>query len=988
MTDLNKKTVDSGAEWFLPAAAVGSRYSVRELQEDDVPAPSTGFYRCWTVSPRFTLHCHFHRFAFSFVSGWNLYLCEQVKANRATTEGTKKRRLRGKLHIAHSQQGPAIYAVARRFKQGDSAKMPGNRCSNCVAFNSELLISDFLTTSRKKKGLAASKLTRRGAVTSVSDTCGLTRSQNLVNGSTQLLRTAKSVVDGLLQQTYAAPQEREALLQLLLEVSRYARSLENELDTYRQSQSPSDRSDRAASSVSPKSDTVEHTQEDPGFVVDIQKLPEHLKRITVDAADHRFYGKNSSLSFVKVAMEARRENAPLVVPRATRPMYWGPQPWEIYPEPFVSQNFPPPDLLAHLVDVYFTQINIFFLILHRPTFEKALASGLHLRDQQFGAIVLAVCALGGKNSPDKRVFLEGTHGELSAGWQWFRQIRRPFSGRVVKATTLYELQLCCLYTAFQHTGSDIESCWLLSGIGILHAQDIGAHRLMCGTTPTIENELLKRSCYFLSVLDSVVSACFGRPRVAVTGECDLTRPLPVDDEYWENPDPELAFKQPAGKPALAEYQIAYINLTKVFTFSWRKSGSPQDYTGTKPLEPETVAELDSRLNKWASELPEHLLWNPYQVNFFPDHKTKIANPPQEDPVFFEQSAVQILVHRPFIQGSATNASTLKSLAICTNAARSCSTVADVKSRRGFMPSHHFVKAVFDSAVVLLLNVCGGSRSGLSIDIERELEDVYKCMKLLRQTEARWQNAGRFYDIICELMNASNLPLPPTSLPDYALISSNNDHSLYSATVPSGPSAPAPGPNSGSWPVNSLSLPMAVEDLGSLPIYESLDSFELDMLQRSFAEANSNDVATGPFPLDYVGGTSVPHDPATALDSMDIDTYLSHWMPYFSTVDGMVQAMHNGPTNTVQAMQNGPPVYNNEYTGTDELQLLRRLLELGGGGNSGTPPPELLDVAEPEEEDRLVKSPKRLVVGSELPVAGVLLARPGMDMEKVWPSLRL
>ncbi|KAJ6490649.1 hypothetical protein C8R47DRAFT_454801 [Mycena vitilis] len=784
----------------------------------------------------------------------------------ATTEGTKKRRLRGACDICRRQK-----------IRCDSAKMPGNRCSNCVAFNSECTHN--LSQLKEEKG-PRRKRTNVPPSTSSPD-------ENLANGSTQLLKTAKTVVDGLLQQTYAAPQEREALLQLLLEVSRYARSLEHELDSYRQSQSPSDRSERAASSVSPKSDAVEQTQEDPGFVVDIQKLPEHLKRITVDAADHRFYGKNSSLSFVKVAMEARRENGQLVVPRATRPMYWGPQPWEIYPEPYVSQNFPPPDLLAHLVDVYFTQINIFFLILHRPTFEKSLASGLHLRDQQFGAIVLAVCALGGKNSPDKRVFLDGTLGELSAGWQWFRQIRRPFSGRVVKATTLYELQLCCLYTAFQHTGSDMESCWLLSGIGILHAQDIGADRLVCGPASlTIENELLKRSCYFLSVLDSVVSACFGRPRVAVAGECDLARPLPVDDEYWENPDPELAFKQPAGKPSLAEYQIAYINLTKVFTFSWRKSGAPQDYTGTKILEPETVAELDSRLNQWAGELPEHLLWNPYQ----------------EDPIFFEQSAalyasfyhVQILVHRPFIQGGATNASTLKSLAICTNAARSCSTVADVKSRRGFMPSHHFVKAVFDSAVVLLLNVCGGSRSGLSIDIEREMEDVYKCMKLLRQTEARWQNAGRFYDILCELMNASSLPLPSTSLPDFALISSNNDHSLYSVPVPSGP-APAPASNSGSWPVDSLSLPMAVEDLGSLPIYESLTSFELDMLQRSFAETNGNDVATGPFPLDYGGGTSVPHDPAGGIDAMDIDTYLSHWMPYFSTVDGMVQAMHNGPT---------------------------------------------------------------------------------------------
>lgn len=46
------------------------------------------------------------------------------------------------------------------------------------------------------------------------------------------------------------------------------------------------------------------------------------------------------------------------------------------------------------------------------------------------------------------------------------------------------------------------------------------------------------------------------------------------------------------------------------------------------------------------------------------------------------------------------------------------------------------KAAFDSAIVLLLNISGGTRSGLAIDTDRELLDVYKCMALLRQMEAR------------------------------------------------------------------------------------------------------------------------------------------------------------------------------------------------------------------------------------------------------------
>ncbi|KAJ7256469.1 hypothetical protein B0H12DRAFT_510408 [Mycena haematopus] len=548
------------------------------------------------------------------------------------------------------------------------------------------------------------------------------------------IRAAKDVVDGLLDQTYVVPQDRDALLELLLEISRYARSLEQELSTQRHSHCSPSSDGVPSTALSPKSDSDhQDASDDAGVVVDIQKLPAHLKRITTDTSNHRFFGKNSSIMFVKAAMEARLEGSTNIsVPPLTRPIYWAPLPWEVSPEPIVTQIFPPADLLRDLVDIYFEQINIFWFILHRPTFEKSIADRLHLRNPDFGATVLAVCALASKNSPDKRVILPGEHGELGAGWEWFRQIQRPFSGRVVKTASLYDLQLCCLYISFQQTGSDIESCWLLCGTGILQAQDIGANRLF-GKPLTIEDESIRRSCFFLSIFDSISSACFGRPRVTIPGDYELNRATACDDEYWEHPDPKMAFTQPPGKPPLSAFFNAYISLVKIFSLEWRTSGPPQDYTGTRQLEPETVAELDSRLDRWAKEIPEHLLWNPYQ----------------ENDIFFEQSValhasyyhLQIIVHRPFIQ--AKSASTLRSLAISTNAARSCATVADVKSRRGIMPNYHLVKAVFDSAIVLLLTISGGTRSGLALDLEMELADVYKCMALLRQTERRWQNAGRF-----------------------------------------------------------------------------------------------------------------------------------------------------------------------------------------------------------------------------------------------------
>ena len=67
------------------------------------------------------------------------------------------------------------------------------------------------------------------------------------------------------------------------------------------------------------------------------------------------------------------------------------------------QDFPPRDLIDHLADKYFEQINVYLPLLHRPTFDKALNEGRHTRNRAFGTIVLLICANGSRWSDDPRV---------------------------------------------------------------------------------------------------------------------------------------------------------------------------------------------------------------------------------------------------------------------------------------------------------------------------------------------------------------------------------------------------------------------------------------------------------------------------------------------------------------------------------------------------------------------------------------------------------
>ncbi|KIK55514.1 hypothetical protein GYMLUDRAFT_175403, partial [Collybiopsis luxurians FD-317 M1] len=66
----------------------------------------------------------------------------------------------------------------------------------------------------------------------------------------------------------------------------------------------------------------------------------------------------------------------------------------------IPYSYPPNNLLESLLALYWEQFHPFYPLLHRPTFEKLLASKLHLHDQMFGSTVLAVCALASCHSND------------------------------------------------------------------------------------------------------------------------------------------------------------------------------------------------------------------------------------------------------------------------------------------------------------------------------------------------------------------------------------------------------------------------------------------------------------------------------------------------------------------------------------------------------------------------------------------------------------
>ncbi|KAJ7701541.1 fungal-specific transcription factor domain-containing protein [Mycena rosella] len=515
--------------------------------------------------------------------------------------------------------------------------------------------------------------------------------------------------------------------------------------------------------------------------------------------------------------------------------------------------FPDPDLLRSLVSDYFAHVNILLCLLHRPTFERGLSAGLHFEDRRFGATVLAVCALAAKYSDDPRVLLEGTNTQLSAGWKYFRQLQLI---ALTHAGTLYEAQLICLSIHFLLGSSAPDPSWYMGGVGLRFVQNVGAHRRNRHKDKVLD-EQWKRAYWQLICIDTLSSVFYGRPRGTCSDDYDLDYPIECDDEYWETLDPDMAFKQPPGRPSALSFTVAYMKLIEILgtaqktIYCVRKENKPEGWTQT------VVVELDSALNAWVDAIPEHLRWDPHMEHpVFAAQSSALYACYYHGlllfPVLYIEvtlSAVQIHVHRIFIVSALkgqkppipiSTSSNYPSLAICANAARACSHIMDVAMRRGFVYTPHVLAALCDAGVVLLLNVWGGREGGLSTDPQKCLQDLETCLRLFGMYELRWQTAGRRKDILGELLRATKIDrrFVPNRLKrtldsvDFGLaddycggLSTNDDAAELSHSAGAGanrvpPTRPGLSSGLSIADIDPLfTLPKYTEDLGRLPVYE-------------------------------------------------------------------------------------------------------------------------------------------------------------------------
>ncbi|KAF5372207.1 hypothetical protein D9758_005086 [Tetrapyrgos nigripes] len=621
-----------------------------------------------------------------------------------------------------------------------------------------------------------------------------------------------TLVSRILQSTaddpFHVPDDKDAVRKILFRLASRLRSIENELKHYR-SRSP-DQSPLAGTESSPAPDATTPPSTEPTEpITSLTDLSKQLAGFTIGFPKKIHFGESSNVTLVMAAIDHRKG---LSVPewqsifaKTRRPELWkvpsypgsdGASESESPRQP--SYNFPDQDSLRTLVNLYFDENNIYFPLLHRQTFERSIAEGLHLHDAGFGALVLIVCATAA------RLVMQSPNGE--SGWNWFSQI--PLEKMVLGDNmSLYHVQMFIL-TALYLKGVTARpnSGWVLTGIAIRVAQERGVHRRNTDNSqPTAESELWKRAFWMLLTLDTRLSSFFGRPRATSWQDFDLGPLIECDDEYWETEDPEQAFKQPEGKPSVISYWNCYCRLIEIVglsqgtIYSVRKSQlQKQSGLSTSEWYEKMVMELDSALNQWADSVPDHLRWD----------TTLHSNE-----ILFSQSAI---LYREI-------SISLPSLTICTNAARSLVKVCETHYRRRPIPySEYMVVPLFNAAMVLTVNlwrlagIKASTNTLINFDSSKEMEWIQKCIELMETQEPKSSLSGRMVDIIKTVIWASHHTPPSTQ----NSISSDQTEPVFETTTEQAQAVDQPGQfNIAHFNDSSNTyLPFYTRELGSFDPY--------------------------------------------------------------------------------------------------------------------------------------------------------------------------
>ncbi|KAJ7745800.1 hypothetical protein DFH07DRAFT_963156 [Mycena maculata] len=456
---------------------------------------------------------------------------------------------------------------------------------------------------------------------------------------------------------------------------------------------------------------------------DFNGIAESFHALSLDNApqDPGFQGKSSAAMLVRVAAAEKfrangsqlsvqgRSNA---MPKASTPRPW----YDHSPHPHYT--FPEEDLMMNLVTLYFTNVNVFIPLLHRPTFLECIKDGRYTRHNGYASTVLPVLVKTSDGDGIIKSNCTATMGAINLPYAIFKPI-------------------ASLAAEFLNWTSNPRTSWSIVGFGLRLAQDIGAHRKKVGDPRSgIEQELI--SGRILLLFDIGLGAALGRSAYLEPHQTDIGDLVECDDEYWIDTDGPV--RQPEGQPPSVAFFNCMINLCRILNVALLPLYCTEAHLVRLGITDvaDIAVDLEAVLGKWLRTIPPHLVWDP-------DHA---------DPLFAAQSAAlhcfycytRIHIHRPFLRA-------MHPAIQPVDAARACICIAKTNlERHPDAPLLFSQSPLFTSAMVLLLEMWDANTA--RADSTRLLHDIYTVIRVLKSQQQRWQSSAFHTEVLERLLSTS------------------------------------------------------------------------------------------------------------------------------------------------------------------------------------------------------------------------------------------
>ncbi|KAK7897436.1 hypothetical protein LTR67_005325 [Exophiala xenobiotica] len=286
----------------------------------------------------------------------------------------------------------------------------------------------------------------------------------------------------------------------------------------------------------------------------------------------------------------------------------------------------PEDQVVHLVELFFSRVSSFLPIFHRPRFyttyiSQHVSEGGHFRqlDLESALILNGIMSLSARFSTSSywSATTPNERGEVFA--QKAKTIFADATSQEDRTPTLSYLQGCILLAFYHHTNSPSSFGWMLSGVCMRLAYDLGINYVdedlieratidrpqWSSAEDWVEREEKRRAFWSVWELDAFPSTMSRRPYAIDVNKIKAL--LPASDDHWFAAEPipsafvgstpATAWKSLRGSPNQTERAWFLVANSLMLLAS--------DLVEQKGVSQQTKEEMESVLSCFALSLPEH-----------------------------------------------------------------------------------------------------------------------------------------------------------------------------------------------------------------------------------------------------------------------------------------------------------------------------------------------------------------------------------------------